>query len=178
MTKNQFKAYLKLLTNLRQQEAKVRKMILKEVPEPYKDLVANTVFLEPQLLQSMERKLISGGAITASEEDAEVQPIEISVDSYEMAQITKPVRGGSLIAYTSVADAGTDQAGVMYKTEDECLIDLCMAEVKGGELAEVSGLAPENKDPDLYVYGDVYQEDYTEKIHIPWTDINSATHGE
>ena len=58
----------------------------------------------------------------------------------------------------------------MYEKDGD-LIDLALAEVKSGELAEVANLKPDNKDIDLYVFSDPETEDYTDRYRIPYDKI-------
>lgn len=75
------------------------------------------------------------------------------------------VPGGHLVAY--VGNGETQQAGVMYIPDmpDGTMgpeVDLLMAEVKSDELAGRKN----NKDIDLYMWADPYDEDYTDRAVI------------
>jgi len=98
------------------------------------------------------------------------------------AEITQKVPGGELAAAVYPGDYGTKQIGLMYNI---CLdsgitpIDLALAEVKRGEIAEADGKPKDNRDIDLYCYSDPYSEDFTSKNTILYRDIEDAvTEGE
>ena len=82
--------------------------------------------------------------------------------------IVRSVCGEKLLAFVADSDYGTYQAGVCYEKPDGCIIDLAMAEVKQGELAENEGLPADgtNKRVDLYVWGNPATEDYTERLEL------------
>lgn len=88
-----------------------------------------------------------------------------------MQEIKLKVNGGTLVAWVQECGKETSQAGICYIPDDDtCEIDLCCAEVKGDGLAG----KPDNKDIDVYLWGDPYTEDYTEKVSIANKDIMEA----
>ncbi len=82
--------------------------------------------------------------------------------------------GDKLVSYISESDKGTLQAGVMYETVNENKYDLCMAERKTGDLAEVKGYDRDNEDVDIYMWDDITQEDYTYSSRIKKEDIDTV----
>lgn len=84
--------------------------------------------------------------------------------------------GEKLASYLSESDFGTYQAGALYYTADESPVDLTMAEIKKGELAEIHGYSKDNKDVDIMVWGNVTDEDYSSKYVIRHADILDVLH--
>lgn len=82
--------------------------------------------------------------------------------------------GDRLSSYLSESDAGTYQTGAVYYNEEQSPIDICMAEIKKGELARVNHKEDDNRDIDIYVWDDPFTEDYTYKKTIPFQDIHEA----
>lgn len=82
--------------------------------------------------------------------------------------------GGRMTAYISTSDDNTIQTGCIYYDADNFPMDLCMAEVKKGDLAEVKGLPRDNKDIDLYLWTNPYSEDYTEVRTVSYKDMVKA----
>lgn len=78
--------------------------------------------------------------------------------------------GGTLKAYV-YDDGCAKQAGVCYIPDGDTVeIDICLAEVKGPELANT----PDNKDIDVYLYADPYDEGWTHNATIKHEDIMNA----
>lgn len=99
----------------------------------------------------------------------------IDITGVKTYETSIPLQGGGrLVAYTSESDYDTRQAGIMFYDTEGNPLDLALAEVKRGELAEVSGKDPDNEDIDLMVWGDAYSESYTEEITLPKSDIDDA----
>lgn len=111
-------------------------------------------------------------------EDGNIPTSEIEIDKNGNICIKQPVNGGKLIAFNSVADYGTGQVGLGYEAPDGSVIDLSFAEVKNGELAKVNNLPPDNKDIDIYLYSDVFTEDFTQHNTIKYDDIKTALEAE
>ncbi|MBO5435935.1 hypothetical protein J6A31_09085 [bacterium] len=90
--------------------------------------------------------------------------------------IKVPTDNGHLIVYNCESDFGTKQIGMDYSVEnetDELTVQIATAEIKKGELAEVSHLSSDNKDVDVYTYSNVFDEDYTDKFTIKHNDVLS-----
>ena len=80
--------------------------------------------------------------------------------------------GSRLSSFFSESDCGTYQAGAHFTYNDGSLQDLCMVEIKKGDLAEIHGLSADNKDIDMYVWADPVSDDFTQKLTIKRTDID------
>jgi hypothetical protein len=114
-----------------------------------------------------------------SENGNERPPVTVGLTCDTYLNIKVPVDGGVLEAFESESDFGIYQVGIVYDCNDNvnsAVFDLALAEVKKGELAENSGLDPENnKDIDLYVFGDQTTEDYSEKISLSYDKFKEIT---
>lgn len=122
-------------------------------------------------------ELEDSGALDDMEEGKEILVPTISVDANNLAsvEISLPMDdGGRMTAYTSTSDDNTIQTGCIYYDADNFPMDLCMAEVKKGDLAEVKGLPRDNKDIDLYLWTNPYSEDYTEVRTVSYKDMVKA----
>ena len=85
-------------------------------------------------------------------------------------EIVIKCNGGTLKAYVN-DDGCAKQAGVCYIPDGDTVeIDICLAEVKGPELAKT----PDNKDIDVYLYADPYSEDWTSSVKIKHEEIMDA----
>lgn len=82
-------------------------------------------------------------------------------------EIRTPVDGNTFVAWIGASDYNSKNCGIVYETPDT-EFDLAMAEVKKDSLAIVHSLKPDNKDIDLYVWGDINTEDFTGYIRIPY----------
>lgn len=109
-------------------------------------------------------------------EDGDNEPVipEIDVSSTMDVEARVPVDGGRLYVGTARSDTGTNQVYIIYEINGY-LVDVALAEVMRGELAEASGLPSDNKDVTVYLWEDPYQEDYTKKATLKYEDLNSAT---
>jgi len=121
--------------------------------------------------EAMER-LDDACAFTACSEDEEdtLQAPELLLGDDLSVVVRVPVNGGKLVLANGESDYGTKQIGLMYEKDGD-LIDLALAEVKSGELAEIANQEPDNKDIDLYVFANPETEDYTNRYHIPYDKI-------
>lgn len=82
-------------------------------------------------------------------------------------EIEKKVNGGTLITGACDSDYGTGQVYAGYALGDTgCTADLFLAEVVSGDLAEAKGLPRDNRSIDLYLWGDIHEEDYTDAVRI------------
>lgn len=75
---------------------------------------------------------------------------------------------------SDISTQPTVQAGVMYYTKDRDYMDLCMAEIKKGDVAKTEGLNPDNRDIDIYTWADPFDEAYTKKDTINYNNIEKA----
>jgi hypothetical protein len=109
------------------------------------------------------------------EDDDDINAVsvpEVKVIGNAYVEISVPVNGGKLIAgVCDIDEAG--QAYINYQYE-RSIIDLALAEVKSGELAETAGLPTDNKDIDLYLYSDANSEEYQEHVRMKYQDITGV----
>lgn len=90
-------------------------------------------------------------------------------------EIRVPIEGlGCLVATANTFDSNFPHISVCLELEDKTLIDLSMIAVPRGEIAVARGLSEDNKDIDIYTFGDVYTEDYSRKDKIKYTDVQEA----
>lgn len=102
----------------------------------------------------------------------ELPDIKETCDGFEISKSLPD--GGKLVAYTGESDYDTPQAGIMYYDKEGNPLGLALAEVRRGELAVIDGKDPDNEDIDLIVWGDIYSDDYTEKITFTKDKIEDA----
>lgn len=78
---------------------------------------------------------------------------------------------GTLIA--GISSGESSQATVCFETETLEVIDLCMAEIPSGELADIYKRTEGYEDGDIRIltWSDVFTEDYTRKDTIKASDI-------
>lgn len=114
---------------------------------------------------------------TPSEDEDEIIVPELKFDIATMSMTVnvKVNDNDYLTVSNSTADFNTQQMSIGYVHGDSnTMIDIALAEIKKGELAEVHNLASDNKDIDLYVYDDPYNEDFTIHKQIEYSEIESA----
>ena len=95
----------------------------------------------------------------------------------QIIEATCPVGDGKLAATLSAIGTcdNSVQSWASYYAPNGASIDLALAEVKKGELAECSGLSEDNQDIDLYIWRNPFTDDYTDKIQISHSDIIEAS---
>lgn len=187
MTRQQLEAKIRLLENLANIANSIEEDILDDLEEVRDSSDDLDGFLET--LNQFRTGEITGQTllkeldpyISKLENGQQVEAPKIIVDlidsdSIADIQVTVPLKDGGELE-TSVTDidgSGTRQAFINYRDEEKNLIDLCGVEIKKGELAKANGLQEDNKDIDIYTYGDPYSEDYTDKTTIAHEDIEKA----
>ncbi len=87
--------------------------------------------------------------------------------SEELKEIKAPIPEGELII--SINEGIATQATIGFNSEETGYIDLMMAECKGPDLAREDGSCVE--DINMFVWGDMFDEDYTYKTCIPKDNI-------
>lgn len=104
-----------------------------------------------------------------------VTPISLKMCAHGCIEIEKKVNGGTLVAGACDSDYGTGQVYAGYALGDTgCTADLFLAEVASGDLAEAKGLPRDNRSIDLYLWGDIHEEDYTDAIRIESNAIDET----
>lgn len=91
---------------------------------------------------------------------------------FNSADLNFPVPGGRFELATALSDYGTRQASICYRPlnpEDhgyDGLFDICTAEVRRGELADIRGMSEDNKNVSVYVWADPETNDYTHEFTL------------
>ena len=184
MTNAEIKARLQLLKNL----IKLNKTIASDIMNavitqndkttstkitPHQSIIHNTMheYAYMRSLDDIEKIMTHVNKIDYIEKsDVNINVPEIEIDKYLNAIINLKTDGGKLTAYNSTPDNQTMQDALDYITDEGNQIQLAMAEVKKGELADT----PDNKNIDVYSYNDIYSDDYTDKFTINYNDIDDA----
>lgn len=168
-TKNDVKAKVALMVSL----ATATKKMYNDILDSFKKNMDDGLFdllnmVQDNEITSVDEIMVELESYTSEMEDGEPMDLPyIKVDhigSIE-AGVTYP-DGSRLAGYLCESDFGSWQAGGILYTKEGSPVDLCMAEIKKGDLAEVVGLNPDNKDVDLYVWADAYKEDYTNTYKV------------
>lgn len=89
-------------------------------------------------------------------------------------EIRVPVEGLGCLIATATHDHDFPCISVCLELEDKTLIDLSMVAVPQGKIAAARGLPEDNKDVDIYTFGDVYTEDYTRQDRIKFSELQDA----
>lgn len=139
------------------------------------DITCYTNLIAKESTEEILDELIAAGYIDANEDDGEkLYPPSIETNNLWIT-VTQTVPGGQLCVGTCTSDYNTPQAYIDYIASDSksdvlSEINLALAEIKRGELAEKS----DNQDINLYVWSDPYQEDMTHNWIIKKSDIDTA----
>ena len=168
MTKETIREHLKLAMNLAELTRQVCEKLESELAETSEDVLFDVLneiqaYKLTDLDEAMKR-LDDACVFAACNENEEntLQAPELFLGDDLTVVVRIPANGES--------DYGTKQIDLMYE-KDGSLIDLALAEVKSGELAEIANQKPDNKDIDLYVFADPETEDYTNRYRIPYDKI-------
>ena len=176
MTKNEIKAKLMLAINLAEQA----KGLLDEVCDKLAPSAEDDIFDICNHIQDCEMTDIDE-VITKLEEAGyfeelgipegeEIKLVRVKVSSYLGIEAKTPLLDGDYLkTYVGNGDYGP-QAGVVYVSKDEDVLDLVLAEQKQGEYAKQDGESGE--DITIYSWGDPSTEDYTSKDLIKKDIIN------
>lgn len=176
-TKNKIHAQLKMIKHLNNISQSIADNIINSIPsadDKIKNLLSHIEIFDVLDTDAILRNLTMHGYVTDDDTNDSIAIPDINIDPEMLTcDISVPVNGGKLTAYTCRSDYNTQQVGIGYECNDN-IIDLALAEVKSGQLAETDGLPSDNKDIDLYTYSDPYNEDYTAKNHITYNSITDA----
>lgn len=185
MTKNAVAAKLTMLTNF----AAITKSISDQLCNMLLDVPDDGLFDLMDKIQSCELTDVKE-IMSRLEEDGYLEDCDEEVDYLDyfikslpevkltdvLVEVAVPVDGGKLLIGTSKSDDNTEQVYISYEVaETDSIIDLVLAEVKSGEIAELDNKPSDNKDIDLYLYEDAYSEDWTYKATLTHEDIVKAT---
>lgn len=176
-TKNKIHAQLKMIERLNNISRSIANNILNSIPsadDKIKDLLSSIETFDVLDTDMILKYITTHDYVTDNDTDGSITMPDINIDPEMLTcDISVPVNGGKLTAYTGRSDYNTQQVGIGYEYNGD-IIDLSLAEVKSGQLAETYGLPSDNKDIDLYTYSDPYNEDYTAKNHIAYNSITDA----
>jgi hypothetical protein len=178
MRKNEVKAKLELLANLAEIGEKLKEEITERVTAGMKEDITQMLDDVKEGRKDADacmKELTSMGYLDKAEEGEPVQTPYIKYEhlgSLELG-VTYP-DGDKLAAYLSEVDYGTYQTGSMYWYRGGSPMDLTMAEMKKGDLAKVNGLTADNKDIDVMVWGNPYEEDFTYKTTLRHEEMENA----
>lgn len=181
ITKKALLERLRLLSNLSHEAENLKKGILKDLPKKSMDplcacVIEGIVNSGGKDLEKQFASLEKNGLLDClpEGEDISFPAVKITGDG-RFIDVDRPVDGGVLTAYSFVSDYGTCQTGLSYRTDDGIVTDIACAEVKRGELAKVNGYPEDNKDVDVYVWGDLYSEDFSEHFSISHDELESMS---
>lgn len=174
---NRIEALVKLYDNLSQLRAKI-----------HEELTGSTENLDDKVFDDLDA--LGDGEMTAEEfleenadefkhinelENSEyiVPAIDIDLGSL-YATVSQKVDGGTLVAGVCESDKGTYQNYITYHNEENAEVNLALAEVKRGDLAECDGKPADNKDIDLYIWSDPREEDYQQRYTFSYEDLSKT----
>lgn len=178
MTKNEIKARLMLAINLAAQA----KGLLDEVCDKLAPAAEDDIFDICNQIQDCEMTDIDEVMTKIEEagvfeefgipEGREVKPAQIKVNNCLGIEVRTPLLSGDYLeTHVGNSDYGP-QAGVVYVSKDEDLIDLVLAEQKQGEYAKQDKESGE--DITIYSWDNPFTEEYTFKSLIRKDMINEA----
>lgn len=184
MTKKELEGRLALAVNLAAETKKVLETVRQKLDDQgvtssdtLFDLSDRIMSGELSDIDDIMEELEDSGSLDDMEEGEEILIPAISLDANNLAsvEISLPIDdGGRMTAYTSTPDGHTIQNGCIYYDADNTPMDLCMAEVKKGDWAEVNDRFRDNRDIDLYLWSNPYSESYTEVRTVSYKDVIKA----
>ncbi len=167
MTKNEIKARIMLAINLAEQA----KGLLDEVCDKLAPSAEDDIFDICNRIQDCEMTDIEEVMAELEEtgyfeelgisEGREIKPAQVKINNCLGIEVRTPLLSGDYLeAHVGSSDYGP-QAGVVYVSKDEDLLDLVLAEQKQGEYAKQDKESGE--DISIYSFGNPFSEDYTSK---------------
>ena len=187
-TRNLIKAQIKLMKELGRNIDVLREDIMSELKINdfnRKEIESMGFFLRSEplpnvtdIVDNMMDRLDKAGALHNIPDGEEVNLPSLKVQYMgQITELTCPVGDGKLAATLSAIGTcdNSVQSWASYYAPNGAPIDLALAEVKKGELAECSGLPEDNQDIDLYIWRNPFTDDYTDKIQISHKDIVEAS---
>ncbi len=183
MTKEQVKASLEVIQNLFEQAVSLSNQLIESLGDSQQVDEAVRLLEERYPVESALEELSNLKAFQDLEDGDKVSyPLIRYPNTQDMATvgISIPLPDqDELYIYTEniynsdISMQPTVQAGVMYYTDRDCM-DLCMTEIKKGDVAKMEGLNPDNRNIDIYTWADPFDEDYTRKDTINYNNIEQA----
>lgn len=197
MTKQEMYAGIEMLANLYDQFEEVSMELAKRLVVMDRDKTSDDTGRLAERIKDIAKMAATESGISEkvverigklsnelTDSDREVIPpsIAVSVDyGFPIVAVKYPAGDGAFVAETGQSDYGTRNIFVGYDLDTDCkamvgdnYIDILYAEVKKGELAEVSGLDSDNNDVDVMIYENPYQEDYTRKFQLEHLDMENV----
>ncbi len=174
MTQEKLKALIKLLINL----GKIRETIVDVLTDTDAlcdetwDIICQITDCQLPLEEAFDKMKQFYDPLP----DGETTDIpEIVFDPKSMqVEMIQSVDDVSVAACASVADYGTRQMGLQYRTRNGSETDLVLAEVKRGTTAILDLKEPQNTDVDVYVYRDPSATDFQEKFTVKQSDLEGG----
>lgn len=188
-SKNKIKRQLDILINLAEQYNFIADLLLRELDlkHPTQEKANRHEFITNIISDIKDGIFDDSGAIltaldnnnitTNLEKGPTLRTPKISITSDYSMQVYMACNGGVLTASICEADTNTTQAVLGYQANKPTAfpLDIALAEVKSDELAAASGLTWNNQDIDIYLYGDVYDDDWTQKVTLKYDELLDAT---
>lgn len=148
------------LVNALHETTKLQLELLEQFEKRHKDSGLTTKIKE-------YRKIINNMKNFLPREKKTKYPQEIEFDGNNIKLVQKD-EGGKYILWTDDTSCAT-QCGITYVPDgyDTEWFDLFLSETKGEDLTE----KPDNKDIDLYLFGNPFQDDYEFHKKVSYEDI-------
>ena len=89
--------------------------------------------------------------------------------------VSEEVPGGILRVSIGYSDGHTPQADITFEPTGGSEISLAMAKINRGELAVDSKIPEDNRDVELYAWGNIWDKDYTNKYTLDYSEMVQAT---
>lgn len=179
MNINILEAKLRLIENLKQIEREITNEIVESLAISSKDNVSeileNIKEVQSQKdINDFVKELESIGCpINKTKDNSILTPyIQYNHGNLEIG-VTYP-EGDKLAAYLCESDFGTYQTGSMYYDKTGSPMDISLAEIKKGDLAQYNHLPENNRDVDVLIWEDPFDENYTKKFTLKNSDIEKA----
>lgn len=170
MTKNELKAKLSLLEDIKRLEAELKEEILSSIEKSH----GSALHANLENADECYFMLRNMGYLDKMEDGEVVAIPYIRQDnSFLEIGVTYP-DGDKLASHLSRLDTNSFQVGSLYYDKDDYPVDLALAEIRKGELAKQENRPVNNKDIDIYVWSDPFDEDYTRNFLIKNSDIIQA----
>ena len=179
-TRNSVRAKLQLMVSFAKAIATLKELIVNS----FEDSVDGRLFELLEKIQSYEITNVDNimaelGTYFKVSNVCEGNPLavpylELRSSIYPIETGIQYPNGERLATFIAEGESETFQAGSIFYTADETLVDLAMAEIKRGDIAGAYQLPKDNKDIDIYVWSNVNKEDYIHTFHIQHDDILKA----
>ena len=177
MNYNTFYARIEQIRNIQREQERLIKGLANSIKpdDPYVRDLVEAALSETHDKEHLKENLLKVGIEDSDETVTPYPQIHFNEGYPRLVEINIETPAGiNLCSYAGESDYDTMQAGITVKSPIEGKdgktyfneYDLAMAEIKRGELAEIDGLKPDNKEISLYTYSDPSSEDYTNKNQI------------